>query len=477
MEAASGQEQFHLAKRAIAYASNHSTGYFSSDRIEKVFLKHAEKIEAKLAPSFQEGSVLHVMSSAHAKGGHSQVVLRWIQRSQDKQHGLVLTEQEKQDLPLDFLNLLSEKSVFSLAQEGGDHEKARALRELASRYETIIVYVNMDDVIPLLAFGSKTFERPVVHYNHANHRFWVGGSVADLVVEFSSWGEEITQKRRGLSSTYLLGIPMDMPKLSLTAQELKKKHGLPLDKKLIVSSGSNYKYRPIEDFNIFRIAHDACERNPDSYFLIVGLTDDKCYGYESLVKKSGRIELRKPVSHQELMELYGAADLVLDSFPMAGGTAMLDAAALNKALLHLDCPTNQLDYLIRFEGFCRDTAELHQKLDKLLKDPVAREQNAQSVQDELKASGQMPQQWPQQMQRLYSKLPKKHTVRPPKTPEAFTFEAIDAYLYLERNYRKPLCVWPGFLELYKLKEQEAAFFELYSCLSKKPWVVKLVKKK
>ena len=72
-------KQVVIAKKAIKYALNNSTGYFSSDIIENVFLKISEQITPNDLPKeVKKGSVLHIMSKCYHTGGHSRVVERWV---------------------------------------------------------------------------------------------------------------------------------------------------------------------------------------------------------------------------------------------------------------------------------------------------------------------------------------------------------------------------------------------------------------
>jgi len=57
-----GHRQLNLAKKAIKLASNSSTGYFSSNVIERVYLRYSQEHACgNLDKDFLENSTLHVM--------------------------------------------------------------------------------------------------------------------------------------------------------------------------------------------------------------------------------------------------------------------------------------------------------------------------------------------------------------------------------------------------------------------------------
>ena len=55
----------------------------------------------------------------------------------------------------------------------------------------------MDDPTAVVAFGIEKFERPVIFYNHSAHLFWIGKSIADIVLDVVK-DNEITKKQRNI---------------------------------------------------------------------------------------------------------------------------------------------------------------------------------------------------------------------------------------------------------------------------------------
>ena len=69
---------------------------------------------------------------------------------------------------------------------------------------TVILHVHMYDVLPILAFANGDFNRPVMFYNHADHLFWLGASISDLVVNFRSSSVAFNEEYNRTSSNAVI---------------------------------------------------------------------------------------------------------------------------------------------------------------------------------------------------------------------------------------------------------------------------------
>jgi hypothetical protein len=72
------------------------------------------------------------------------------------------------------------------------------------------------------------------------------------------------------------------------------------------------------------------------------------------------------------------SDLVIDSFPMSGGTALSDVVESGMVTLSLRCVTGHLDYTYDTESYCATPEELIDKTHRLLDDTKYREHVSQS---------------------------------------------------------------------------------------------------
>ena len=437
-------KKIQLALKTIKFADNSSTGYFSSDIVEQVFIDYAQRLKVELPQNYEKNSVLHVMTEAYKTGGHTRVVERWIKLAPQKQ-SVLFTENEKQTPPSLLAEVVEEKngSFYYLQDAQSIEEKAIELRKIASQYELIVLHIHMHDIIPLVAFGTTDFKRPVLLFNHADHRFWVGGSIADEIINFRSWGKNLCEKKRGFSNNVVLSLPIDTKgEKHFDAWVQKQKMNLPQDKKIIISVGSPHKYKPMPKFNFFEKIKTILCKFPDAYVLIIG-PQEKDFSsyfkeYKSFQKKTNRIKAIGRVNPQELFEYLGCADLVLDSFPMSGGTALVDAISCNRPVLSLSCPTEQLDYIMDSVAYCKDEQIYMQKIENILKSIDVANENVFNVKQEIEKYSS-PEIWLKNWGKIYENaLLNPHQIYHFNSFAEDEFNDLDWYLYFHtlRERRK-----------------------------------------
>ncbi|MEG0024261.1 MAG: hypothetical protein RR719_02795 [Akkermansia sp.] len=404
-----------LAKSLINFALNNSTGYYCSKVVEDVFLEIAKKHTIEnLNESFEKDSFLHVMSESYKTGGHTRVVERWIELSPDTQHhSLVFTWNEDQEIPPRLINAVKNKSgqVINLKNNLSDLEKGLQLRELASHYEYVILHIHMNDIIPIIAFGNEQFQRPVIFFNHADHLFWVGGSIADIVADLRQFGQEITHRKRGIKKSQILSIPMDSKKIEQIDQKIaRQKLGLPLDKKIILTVGSAYKYRPMGTIDLLDTIIPILKQDKSILFIGIGPTYKDLPRWATINQETeGRVIALGEVAHHKLHDYFFAADLVLDSLPLSGFTALIDAINCNKPVLTRPTSVGLMDYMKKSIAYCENQDVQIFKIFELLANKEKREENVKNVQACLCAESS-PENWLIALQNLIATTPKKHSL-------------------------------------------------------------------
>ncbi|MEG0837283.1 MAG: hypothetical protein RSF35_05075 [Akkermansia sp.] len=404
-----------LAKSLINFALNNSTGYYCSKVVEDVFLEIAKKHTIEnLNESFEKDSFLHVMSESYKTGGHTRVVERWIELSPDTQHhSLVFTWNEDQEVPPRLINAVKNKSgqAINLKNNLSDLEKGLQLRELASHYEYVILHIHMNDIIPIIAFGNEQFQRPVIFFNHADHLFWVGGSIADIVADLRQFGQEITHRKRGIKKSQILSIPMDSKKIEQIDQKIaRQKLGLPLDKKIILTVGSAYKYRPMGTIDLLDTIIPILKQDKSILFIGIGPTYKDLPRWATINQETeGRVIALGEVAHHKLHDYFFAADLVLDSLPLSGFTALIDAINCNKPVLTRPTSVGLMDYMKKSIAYCENQDVQIFKIFELLANKEKREENVKNVQACLCAESS-PENWLIALQNLIAVTPKKHSL-------------------------------------------------------------------
>lgn len=446
-------KKIELAYKAILFANNSSTGYYSSDLIEDVFCELGQKNKIHLSKKIKSNSVLHVATEVYATGGHSRILERWIDWSGDTEnHSVVLTKNSQKEIPLKLKQALLQKKGHLITLEKGlsDIQKGLELRKIASEYEKVILHVHMDDVIPLIAFGTNDFQRPVFFFNHADHRFWLGNAISDCILNFRQFGLDITKEYRGAKNNFILPLPMDTKgyKKIYHSNELRKRLSLPQDKKIIFTAGSAGKYKPLLDFNFLTFINNILNKRNDVVFVALGPTYKKNQNWKCIDKNRLILPGLKP--NLEFMEYLSCADLVIDSFPMSGGTALLDAVSMKKPILSLHCPTGQSDFIVQSSAYCQTMDELLQKTSELLDDAEKQKKNILEVAS-LLSKENSKSIWCMKKDKLYEKF-KIHHVHKFKSKFKPVFDSLDYFLYKDTIKIKRKLHIPYILDLYTYKK-------------------------
>lgn len=354
------------------FATENVTDIFSSETIESSFLDLAKLIHPVLSKTYQKKSILHVLTCAYKIGGHTRCVERWIENIPEFIHSCILLNQ-RADVP-DTLSELTKKSggqFLLLDKKLNLVEKSEELRKFASNYEYIILHTHMYDPIPLVAFGTEEFMRPVFLFNHADHIFWLGNSIADHVFDISTYGHLITKNLRGNNRSSILGIPQSIEiKTSLSKFEARKKLNLDPNEKIIFSAGSANKYSPIYFPSFTEIIANILSENNKLHFYIAGptLLDE---GWKQLVNEyKSNVHLLGYLDSKTVYPLYlQSCDLVLDSYPIGGSTSAMDAIQYKKVVLSLN-KNLQNDFVTESLGFCSSVKDLKDKITNVLDDAV-----------------------------------------------------------------------------------------------------------
>ncbi len=424
-----------LAEYLLKVLTYSQTGYFYSNILENFFIDIAKQNDIeKYDIPFLPKTVLHVMTQCFSNGGHTRVVERWIENTKDKYvNSVILLNQNDIQIPELLQNniKLSNGKLINIQSNLQLVEKALKLREIAMGYEYIVLHTHMDDPIATIAFGTEKFTRPVLLFNHADHMFWIGKTISDVILDIRTI-KSISAKYRNIYDSKLCPIPCDYSEnIFIEKNEARKLLNIASDEQIILTSGSNFKFIPIGNDDIFDVYKEILSLNQNVKLIVLGKNE---YWDKALKKFKNRIKLKEEVSYQEYLKYVSAADLVIDSYPMNGETTLIDAMRLKVPFLSLDviC-SGQNDYVIKSLGYCHNKREL---VEKTLKYLGNKNYTNELLQNELDLFNEKysKENWIANIEKIYSETPKKHTLREISKDKAPCF--IDDYsVILERLYR------------------------------------------
>jgi hypothetical protein len=297
-------------------------------------------------------------------------------------------------------------------------ERAGRLREIACRRaDAVVLHAHMDDPIPILAFAVENTP-PVLLVNHADHVFWLGASVADLVTEIRLSGQELSRCCRGIEGSIYLPIPLEETESgsgdggrSLDRRKsVRQRLGIPQEAVVFLTIAGKHKYTPLNNYGFISVAQNLLERCPGAYLIAVGPSSEGPWAAAS-AKTGGRmiaLGIKEVVS-----PFHAAADVYLEGFPFGSLTSLLEAALAGLPCVEapattplplrsddpaLDClltPANPEEYIL--EAL------------RLAGDAQARSAEGARVQTAIRqyhcGAG-----WRQQLGKVYDRIPGKHAV-------------------------------------------------------------------
>jgi hypothetical protein len=287
---------------------------------------------------------LHVLSRSLATGGHTALCIRWIESDPtDDIHDLALTHQHVAEVNINLLAAIKNRGgkVISLASTDSLIERAANLRNLSASVDAVVLHLHMWDVVPTIAFANPGGP-PVLVVNHADHLFWVGSSIADLVLNIRPSGEGLCEKHRGCDRLFRLPIPLPSitqnPRITDAGDRLRSSLGIPPAATVFLTIGAPHKYVPTQTLSFFEAARSILTNLNSAYLIAVGPSADEPRWSSLAHELDGRVIA---VGIQKnLGPYFAASDIYLEGFPFGSLTALLEAAqaSLAPVLAPAACP-------------------------------------------------------------------------------------------------------------------------------------------
>jgi glycosyltransferase involved in cell wall biosynthesis len=329
------------AQMAALYAFWRHSGLFNSPELEQVLCTIGQQA-IPIYPRKNEvlpGSprkVLHVASAVQGIGGLGRMIWRWIQQDTESCHSLVLTQQASSHVP----NILREAlhnsggNIHSLNEStiGGILSWAKRLRQIAASADIVVLHIWPDDTIPIIAFANKEQSPPILFLDHADHGFWLGASITDVVINLRFSGMRLSQDRRGFEAERIAILPIILPptQRKLSRTEAKQKLGLEENSVVLLSIARAPKYKTIDKVN-FADAHiPLLSKYNNAVLVVIGPGNSENWS-AAVEQTQGRIKIFS--EREDTAVFYQAADIYVDSFPIASNTSLLEAGSYGLPLI------------------------------------------------------------------------------------------------------------------------------------------------
>jgi glycosyltransferase involved in cell wall biosynthesis len=310
-----------------------------STELEKQLLHIGRGLKApdtEMPSQSQSNRWLHVLTEVYPDGGHSAMLRRWVEQDpKHNRHSIVLLAQAV-PVPESLVDSLKLRKGDLFRMDPRDTLLARItrLREIVrTQADVVVLHTHPWDVIATVAL-SNSGGPPVLLVNHAAHIFWVGASVADVILNCrnSPQEDEWTARCRGNKRIMHLPIPLNEPgqrenrsghdfELREIARSSLK---LPTDALVMLTVGIDNKYTPLPGVDFLQAAGAVLKAQPKAYLIAVGPKFDARW-----------MELREDVGERlifvekqpatSMATFFDAADIYLEGFPFGSTTSMFEA--------------------------------------------------------------------------------------------------------------------------------------------------------
>ncbi|WP_329742661.1 glycosyltransferase [Dyella sp. A6] len=330
------------AQETATWAWLHSCGVFVSPELEALLRRIGQALgDAQPTPPATSLAgtrrVLTVLSNATEIGGHTRLATRWIDADRKSRHTIVLTRQDGSPIPPRIAQLI-EDGLIELVQLDAKSliERTLQLRNILAAADHVVLHIHPNDILPNLALAGMSQPPHVLLEDHAGHVFWLGATISNLVVSLAESTARISVARRGIAPNQLswAPIPIDADRLTPAAasSEIRARFGIPQNAVLLLSSGSDYKFDPIDGVSLARLIAPVLHERQDVHLLLVGPAQDEQMDTWSELPLE-RVHCAGYLTEAELVSCYHACDVYLDASPFPSNTALLEAAAIGRPVI------------------------------------------------------------------------------------------------------------------------------------------------
>ncbi len=409
---------------AVTLARKRHCGFYRSEPLEQILIEIARrtlpaKAEVAWPVRTKIDRVLHVATVLNEVGGLTRMMRRWIAADEGRHHSLALLRHPGQ--PPQSVRQAVEARGGKIhiigATRGGPVEWAAALRKLSLDFDLVVLHVSNEETTPGIAFADERNRPPVVLVNHADHAFWVGLSVCDLIASSRASGERLVVERRGIPAERhaILPIQIDAPMRRHSRLQAREKLGIPVGGPLLVSVARGVKYRTVGGISFADMHVETLLAHPDARLLVVGPGEPADW-QEAIAATGGRIMGLPETPDPSLA--FEAADVYLDSYPFVSITSMLEAGGLGAPCVTLfpyppdaNVMSTDMPGLAPTIGFATSMADYNSILADWLAKPEALRRRGDETALNVKLLHTTPN-WLESLEALYARV----LAIPPVTP-------------------------------------------------------------
>jgi glycosyltransferase involved in cell wall biosynthesis len=351
----------------------------------------------------------------------------WAKDDRTSCHSLVVVNQQGLSIPQWLTEAIGGSGGHLTVLPGAWslRQKAGWLRQSARRSaDLVVLHHDPFDVVPTVAFARRDGP-PVALLNHADHLFWLGGSVSDVVISLRTAGSEHAAKRQFVSSNTVIPIPLVDADGQWSRRDARRRLGIPEDQVALLSVARPEKYRPCGPYDFVLTAGKILARQPGAHLYAVG---ESPAGIAPYLRCAVHERLHFVGSMEDPSVYRAAADVYLETFPFGSNTALLEAALSGLPVVPAYAPLFALlvandDAVQKLIVNPRDEQEYVERVDGLIQEADRRSELGDKLRECLLVD-HVGEGWLDRLADLYRQTDRlTHDPRPIPTSQCHTTDA------------------------------------------------------
>lgn len=287
-------------------------------------------------------------------------------------------------------DILTELSLYSKAEtvilKGNPLDKITQAYNAIAQYKPEKAFLHFApwDVIGVCVWSQfKNVQRFFI--NLTDHAFWLGKSCSDYIIEFRTFGHNLSVKARGVSANVLLL----QPYYPIQSESRFLGFDVDVSNKVVGFSGSAFHKIYGRGGKFLELIKKALVDNENFIFLMAG------EGYNKPILdfiKTNRFEDRFILlgHRKDIDQVIKNIDIFINTYPISGGLMTQLAVLNNKALISYSSPDLSVNFVEDFLNVDREKVysiknekAFSDEINKLISDKKFREENADRYRDSI----------------------------------------------------------------------------------------------
>lgn len=201
--------------------------------------------------------------------------------------------------------------------------------------KVLLVYIHPNDLLgaAILSFLKKNTKIKIIYSNHASHVPCIGMSFADMIWEGTLTTKKITEEKRHLSNSQVVGIQSlekeDTVYFSKEElQQFKLKIGIPQNSMVSMSGGAAYKFfDENQDSEYLNMIKRILKKEKNLTHVIISEFSNTQNEIFNKIFKDSPNEKKRIIFipyQADFDEYFQCADIFIDSFPMSSALTQID---------------------------------------------------------------------------------------------------------------------------------------------------------